>query len=398
MDRVCYCTNVHAGTNLEQVRANLVRYAVEARRILNSTDRLGVGLWFSEEAAEEIRRGQAIAEFRDWLEEQKLECFTLNGFPQGDFHQDVVKHAVYQPTWWSSKRLEYTRGLIQILAELIPSGSIGSISTLPIAWGVPTPTRDQLELAAKNLRALARELARLRSETGKEIVIAIEPEPGCCLGEAGRIRQFFCRYLLAEKDSEIMRKHLTVCHDICHSAVMFEDQGRELQSYLDLGIRIGKVQVSSAIEVRWDRSSPEQLQERWNQLGRFGEARYLHQTTIQSGPAGSVRLVEDLPILLQEYGGVDWQAIGKPSKVPDGTWRVHFHVPIFADRLGEISTTQSEIHKCIQWLNRPELPPEFFTRHWEVETYAWGVLPKSSLSSNLAEGIAEELRWFGQLQ
>jgi hypothetical protein len=32
-------------------------------------------------------------------------------------------------------------------------------------------------------------------------------------------------------------------------------------------------------------------------------------------------------------------------------------------------------------------------KHWEVETYAWNVLPKELQVPDLAEGIAKELLW-----
>ena len=34
--------------------------------------------------------------------------------------------------------------------------------------------------------------------------------------------------------------------------------------------------------------------------------------------------------------------------------------------------------------------------HWEVETYAWGVLPDKMKQGTLADGIADELRWLLQ--
>jgi len=38
-----------------------------------------------------------------------------------------------------------------------------------------------------------------------------------------------------------------------------------------------------------------------------------------------------------------------------------------------------------------------FSGHMEAETYAWGVLPSELKVDNLADGIAEEIRWL-QLQ
>ena len=40
-----YCTNVHAGTSLEEAQANLLRYASEVRRLVAPEGRLPVGLW-----------------------------------------------------------------------------------------------------------------------------------------------------------------------------------------------------------------------------------------------------------------------------------------------------------------------------------------------------------------
>ena len=35
--------------------------------------------------------------------------------------------------------------------------------------------------------------------------------------------------------------------------------------------------------------------------------------------------------------------------------------------------------------------------HFEVETYAWGVLPESLQVDQLSEGIAREMKWFAEL-
>ena len=35
--------------------------------------------------------------------------------------------------------------------------------------------------------------------------------------------------------------------------------------------------------------------------------------------------------------------------------------------------------------------------HFEVETYAWSVLPDSLQVGQLSDGIANEMRWFAEL-
>ena len=207
-----YCTNVHAGTDLRSILQNLRQCALPVRQRLGLSS-LGVGLWFSESAASEMLAKSALDSFRDELGELGLFPYTINGFPQQDFHQKVVKHRVYEPTWWEPRRLKYTQDLIQLLDSLLPRGVGGSISTLPIAWGGSTPQtcpRDlELSGAAGNLVAIAEDLHRLYETTGRWIRIALEPEPGCVFTDHRAMRAYFERYLTPPAVSEqIGRAHV----------------------------------------------------------------------------------------------------------------------------------------------------------------------------------------------
>ena len=83
---------------------------------------------------------------------------------------------------------------------------------------------------------------------------------------------------------------------------------------------------------------------------------------------------------------------------PEHPWRVHFHVPIFVDNFGSLQTTQQDILQATRFLeqHRQERIGEstWFTGHYEVETYAWPVLPESLAVRDLASGIAQELKYF----
>jgi hypothetical protein len=68
-------------------------------------------------------------------------------------------------------------------------------------------------------------------------------------------------------------------------------------------------------------------------------------------------------------------------------WRVHFHVPVHAAE----HTTQDELRATLRALAGG---PEPRTRHYEVETYTWGVLPDGpGGDEGLVEGLAAELAW-----
>jgi hypothetical protein len=72
-----------------------------------------------------------------------------------------------------------------------------------------------------------------------------------------------------------------------------------------------------------------------------------------------------------------------------GQWRIHFHVPVYLARFGWLETSQPQIRECLEaTVRHPEL------QHFEVETYAWSVLPAELRRPELADGIAAELTWF----
>ncbi|MBY0229911.1 MAG: metabolite traffic protein EboE [Gemmataceae bacterium] len=363
-----YCTNVHAGPDLARCLGNLERFAVEVKRRHSPHAPMGIGLWLANEGGREVYQQHRAEELRVWLADHGLVPFTFNGFPYGDFHQPVVKHAVYRPEWWTSERTNYTMTLAAILNHILPGRMPGSISTLPIAW--PPATPEQLDRAGAELASLARFLQAFEGETGRLIHVGIEPEPGCVLDHAADVVDFFERHVLPWGDEHAIRRHLRVCHDVCHAAVMFEDQAAVLDSYRRAGLLVGKVQVSSAVGV--DLSKSEDPDAALAQLAAFDEPRYLHQTMVRHAD-GSLAFHEDLPLALAGPRGVEY--------------RVHFHVPIHLERFGHLDAMQGQIRDCLAALGPGECD------HFEVETYAWGVLPTELRVPDLATGIAREMDW-----
>ncbi len=385
--QIGYCGNVHPGRNLQEVQDNLTLHSLSIKKIVRPNAAMGIGLWLSATTAQELANDRRLDDFRKWLDDVGLVPFTFNGFPYGDFHQPIVKHNVYRPTWADDSRLQFTVRLAEIQSHLLPRSEYGTISTLPLGWpgpGEKDVARNFLDACASNLRNCANQLCRIREQTGHNTVICIEPEPGCVLDSAEDIVDFFEKFLWTGNavQDEITGQHIGVCHDICHSAVMFEDQRRAIELYHRAGIRIGKVQVSSAIRINFDELSPSAKQLALEQLGDFAEPRYLHQTTVKVGT--EIIFFEDLPLAIQQWPSA--------SEVR-GQWRVHFHVPIYADRLGMIDTTQVEIVNCLDALAEFQCPVD----HFEIETYAWNVLPVCWQVATLADGIAREWNWFESL-
>lgn len=380
--QIGYCTNVHAGTTLETMRENIERYAVEVKRQVSPSDPMGIGLWLSASVVRQVREQKKEEELADWLDKRGLVPFTFNGFPYGNFHQEIVKHDVYFPTWFEKDRLDYTLELVEVLDRLLPEGREGSISTLPISWGIPPPTADQMILAKNHLHTLAERLRRIEEEKGRLIYLCIEPEPGCLLQTTEDVVRFFNEFIPAEGPDDWMRRYLRVCHDVCHSAVMFEDQQTVFNRYREEGILVGKVQVSAAVSVPLAKMNRSDRQAAIHQLRSFAEDRYLHQTVVKSEATGETTFYVDLPEAFSH---------AEPSSDLKETWRVHFHVPIYLERFGLLRTTRSAIDDMLAEADLCE-----GLSHFEVETYAWNVLPAELQQPNLATGIASELQWFQQ--
>jgi sugar phosphate isomerase/epimerase len=372
-----YCTNVHAGATWAETRTALETHACAVREQVCPDQPMGVGLWLSAAALRDLDDPRARTDIRRWLENRHLDVFTINGFPYHNFHEAVVKHRVYQPTWAERERLDFTIRLAELLAELIPPGAHASISTLPIAWprAAHDPAADALVIAraAEQFAILAQHLAELRERTGRRIHVDIEPEPGCVLDHSTDVVRFFQDALAPIISDDLRAAHLGVCHDICHAAIMGEAQADAIDRYADAGIRVGKVQVSSALRAHVytdaDRAS----------LRAFAEPRYLHQTMVRRDD-GSHALFTDLDDAI--------------DRAPAGTWTIHFHMPLHIYALDvnstsvELTTTQDDVRAALfACADHPDI------EHFEIETYAWSVLPEKYRPDSLAAGIADEWNW-----
>src|SRR2546423_3160726 len=150
-----YCTNVHPGRSVAEVEAGLDQYTAAVAREVGRP--IAAGLWLAKPVVSELLASQGgVRRFADGLRRRGLACYTLNAFPYGDFHSPRVKEQVYLPDWTASERLEYTQGCARILAELLPDGAEGSISTVPLGFkGFPHPP-DFLDRAADQLIECAR--------------------------------------------------------------------------------------------------------------------------------------------------------------------------------------------------------------------------------------------------
>jgi sugar phosphate isomerase/epimerase len=372
-----YCTNVHPGRTVAEVEAGLERFTVPVAARFEAP--LAAGLWLARPVVDELRcTPDGPARFAERLARRGLTCHTLNAFPYGDFHGERVKDAVYRPDWTTPERRDYTLACAEILAALLPPDRDGSLSTLPLGFK-PHVAGDE-SFAARcvdRLLETSAGLVRLRERTGRIVRLAIEPEPWCVLETTREAVAFFERLfsVAADRGDAVLRgarEHLGVCCDVCHQSVEFEDVAESLRALDRAGVRIAKVHVTCAIEL----ADPSANADGRAALARFVEPRYLHQTFARVRSGGTVAQV-DLDAALCSDPPPAWREAD--------AWRIHFHVPVDADRLGPLGTTRPDLIRALETV--AALPQ---TPHLEVETYTWAVLPDGS-ARDLVDGLASEL-------
>lgn len=375
-----YCTNVHPGRSVAEVEAGLDRYAVPVTRGFGRS--MAAGLWLAEPVVRELLASRdGVKRFSDGLQSRGLTCHTLNAFPYGDFHSERVKENVYLPDWTDARRLEYTDQCANVLAELLPDGAEGSISTVPLGFKDLARGGDFLQRSGVQLIECARRLSALHRRTGKIIRLAIEPEPLCVLETTLEAIQFFqqlWRQAETADATQIVREHIGLCYDVCHQAVEFEDAAASIAALDRAGIRINKVHLSCALQL----DAPATNAAGRAALKRYAEPRYLHQTIARSSSGKVVRAVDLTEALVDDPGE---EFATAPS------WRIHFHVPVNAERLGPLQTTRSALVDAL-----PAVAALDYAPHLEVETYTWEVLPDSG-PADLVAGLTRELLATDQL-
>ncbi|MEX2641041.1 MAG: metabolite traffic protein EboE [Balneolales bacterium] len=385
-----YCTNIHPGESLDEVIHQLKSNVPELKKRLSPGKPFGIGLRLSAQAADELLTDGRLQEFNLWLDREDLYVFTMNGFPYGSFHRQKVKEQVYAPDWRTEERLQYSMNLAVILSRLLPEGSEGSISTSPLSykyWMKDSGEVDEVyRTGTVNLARFAYEASQIKAETGVNIHLDIEPEPDCILENSDETVDFFINHLfprggeyLAGKYSlsapvaeQMIRDHIQVCYDTCHFAVEFEEPAEAVRKFRQANIGIGKVQISAALKVDLQNKDRELIAEH---LGPFVESTYLHQV-VERQADGQIRQYRDLG-----------EALPHLHRTEAREWRIHFHVPIFADSFEGLQSTQGDIARSLDIFKKEDL-----CRHFEIETYTWEVLPPY-LKAELIDSIEREFKW-----
>lgn len=383
-----YSTLVHPGDTWAEMWNSLRTYVPQVKKRVCPDQPFGVSLRLSNASATTLVGSAAErAQLKSFLADNDLYLYTVNAFPFGPFKNQLVKEQVYEPDWRAAERARYTMNVADILADVAAPHVNPSIQSPPLGFKPRVTGPDVVEAYAANIRRLAAHLHRLRERTGRTVTLAVEPEPYCFLETTDETVDFFTRILRSEPSiaalahelgvntdeaAAILRRHVGTVYDICHQAVEFENIGASLQKLVDNDVPVFKLQEAAAVQV------PKVTRAAVEALRRWADSVYLTQTIeMKDGRLTRFLNLED--------------AIAAWEKDPGGEreWRIHFHVPVFLESLGEhFKTTRFAIAEALAFHRRNPMSAQL-----EIETYTWDVLPSHLKTGDIVDYVTMELEW-----
>jgi hypothetical protein len=391
LGHLTYSTLVHPADDWPQLWDSLQTYLPAVKRRISPDAPFGVCIRLSHLTAAELSSNKAERDkLKAFLTDQDLYVYTANAFVYGVFKNTQIKEQVYEPDWRTPERREYTKQVADILADICPAWATPSIQTAPLGFKPRVTGPDVVAAFTENVLQVCAHLVHLEQTTGTLLTLGLEPEPRCYLETTDETITYFQDYLYTGQaaarlatlaripmDTALgaLRRHLGVVFDIGHQAVGFEDIPESLQKLVDAGIPIVKLQEAASMYIG------EVTDEKIEALQRFATTIYLSQTVECRGDH-----LEHYLNLEDAFAG--WQTDKTPRQ-----WRTHFHVPVFLEAFGPLHSTQFALAQALAMHKQTPL-----SRHLEIETYTWDVLPDQYKTGDIVEYVCRELEWVkGQL-
>lgn len=306
-----------------------------------------------------------------------------------------AKAEIHRPDWRSEERLEFMFGASNLMAHIIGSrewseedGETYSLTTNALShrsmMDVDMP--GNWTALTLNVVRIVQHLAGIRDRTGITIHIDLEAEPGSLLRNAGEIERFYTQWLLGRgaamlsdrmqveggTAAESILRHVRLALDTAHAAVVFDDPAISLDRFAEIGIRIGRLQVSAALEVDVP-ADPAELRTHLQQL----DSETLSQQVWAMRDGDIVARHEDLP-----------DALAVIEESAGETWRIHTHAPVLADRYGIYRSTRDVTADWLKEISARGIDVPLL----ELRSANWVVLPADDRAP-AEELVAREAEW-----
>ncbi len=372
-----YCSNIFKEKTLYDLLEKIEKYAFFLRKTFKKKW-VGLSLCMSNKLIIELHEFKKLIFFGKWLKRHNFYLSSLNGFVYKVFHKKKIKENIYYPDWTSKNRNLYTKKLIMLLVHMKTGFNNSSISTMPISFRNWCKKKDRKYIffrSSVNILDILNYLVMLNKKKKCFIHLDIEPEPFCLIESFENFLNFyfkwlipnlnFCLYISYIKRSlYYLKKYINLCYDICHFSVNYYNHDKIISSILKNKLKVGKVQVSSALEVFPDCNNKTII---INELFFLTKSKFLHQNTAFDKNNSLFIKNSDIIFIL--------------NKTLTYNTRIHCHMPLYLTRYKKFLKTTSEETKAVflKILNQLNV------RHVEIETYTYDMLLKNEKFSSIVK-------------
>jgi len=371
---IAYATNCYSGDSFADLVRALRTEVAAVREQLGGEESVGVSLRIGAEQAREIAaKPELVEDLRAALDAAGARVVGANAFPISAPKKGVYKDGIYRPDWRRAERVDATLRIARAIAGLVDEGRRAVLTSMTGTCRL-WPGGESIEVeedCVDNIITCAEGLEEISAETGRDLVLALEPEPFTTAETCFECVAYFQEGLYAGARAEVAVRRLGVNLDLSHCAVMFEDPAEVMDVFAREGVNLFGLHVSAALKLG---RPAEQLAE----LREFDEPVYLHQVT-------AVDAARNIAFRSADLG--EFLALPARELESLAEARVHFHVPVYADEIGGLATTSE-----VTWHGVRTAQKKKSTDLFVVETYTWPQLEgKAGARESVAEGIAREL-------
>ena len=317
--------------------------------------------------------------------------YTANAFVYGHFKGAAVKEQVYEPDWRSEERTQYTINVADILADVCPAGIAPSIQSAPLGFKPRVTGHDVVASYTDNVLRVVAHLIALEAKTGRTVQLALEPEPFCFLETTDETIAYFRDHLYSGAVGREARQARARADR--RSQRSAAPASRHRLRHLPSGGRIRGHHRVAAEAGRCRRSDLQAAGSR--RAAHAGSHAAASSIRSSATPRPSIsprrwksRTARSTATSMSTTPSPRSRRIRAPRE-----WRTHIHVPVFLDDLGQFRTTRFAIEDALRFHKQKPL-----SRHLEVETYTWDMLPDSLKTGDIVDYVCRELDWVrGQL-
>lgn len=380
----------HAGvikpvTSFADVQSNVAGSLAPINKAISDDSPTGVSVRLSQAAlADESLTAENL---RELLNEHQLSLHGISAVSIGG----GTKEHVHEPDWRTEERLSFMFPATNLALEFAtPEQEIGvTTNALSYRHWLDTTMPGNWAALTLNVVRVVQHLVGIYDRTGITLHFDLEPEPGSVLRDTDDIVTFYTKWLLPRggamlsdrmqltdgSAADAILRHVRIALDTAHAAVVWDDAAASLDAMGEHGIRIGRLQASSALEVDVP-TNTDQQKTFTEHLTAFTSPTLLQQVVArQDGEI--VQRFDDLPDAIAAIGESGGQ-----------TWRIHTHAPLLADRYGIFASTREDTATWLREIASRNIDVGMI----ELRSANWDVVPHDDRGP-LERMITQEAEW-----